>query len=152
MFNAWKQEKATAALIEAAQDLSDKLAEAKPHFVESHAAMARFWAGHMLSQGQDLMTLADWPAAARSKFISSTQTKIAALRKARAYDSSDGLAIWLHSARALGEPCIIPAVREIWQHLAQAGQNADAMALDLLQDAGLPPDQGRCIPKGFEAI
>lgn len=151
MFNAWKQEKATLALVEAAQDLSDKLAQAKPHFVESQAAMARFWAGQMLAQGQDLMQLADWPVTARNKFITETAGKITALRKARAYERSDGLAIWLHGARALNEPRILPAVREIWQQLAQAGQNADAMARDLLQDAGLPPDQGRRIPKGFEA-
>ena len=149
MFNAWKQEKATAALVEAAQDLSDKLADAKPHFVESQAATARLWAALYLAQGQDLFALTDWTPSALAKFIAKAETRITALRKKREYDSSDGLTIWLHSARAVVEPRLVPAVCEIWQHLSTAGQNADAMALDLLQDAGLPPDQGRAIPKGF---
>jgi hypothetical protein len=149
MFNAWKQEKATAALVDAAQDLSDKLRTAKPHFVESYAANARLWAAVYLAQGQDLLLLSDWSPAARVKFVAAAQTKIAALRKARDYDSSDGLTVWLHTARAVIEPRVAPAAREIWQHLDQAGQNADAMALDLLQEAGLPADLGRPLPKGF---
>lgn len=149
MFNAWKQEKATAALVQAAQELSDRLAESKPHFVDSQAATARLWAALYLAQGQDLFALTDWTPLALAKFITTAQTKIADLRKKREYDSSDGLTIWLHSARAVVEPRLLPAVCDIWQHLSTAGQNADAMALDLLQDAGLPPDQGRAIPKGF---
>ena len=150
MFNAWKQEKATAALVEAAQELADKLSTAKPHFVENYTAQARLWAGIFLSQGQDLHELMAWKPAAVAKFVTFAQTKIAALRKAREYDSSDGLAVWLHSARAVSEPRIASAVCEIWQHLSQAGQNADAMALELLQEADLPPDLGRRIPRGFD--
>lgn len=149
MFSAWKQEKSTAALVDEAQDLADKLAGAKPHFVEAQAAAARFWAASYLKDGQDLYALASWKPAAVTRFTSATQTRIAVLRKARDYDSSDGLAIWLHTARSVTEPRIAPAVREIWQHLMQAGQNADGMALDLITEAGLPPDDGRRVPAGF---
>jgi hypothetical protein len=149
MFSTWKQEKATAALVDEAQDLSEKLAQAKPHIVDSHAAAARFWAATYLSNGQKLHDLADWKPAAIARFSSTAQTRIAALRKAREYDSSDGLAIWLHTARAVTEPRIAPPVRDIWQHIVNAGPNADAMAADLMQDAGLPADETRRVPKGF---
>lgn len=151
MFNAWKQEKATATLVDEAQALSDKLAQSKPHIVESHAAAARFWAASYVAAAQDLQDMINWPAASVTRFASAAQTKIAALRKKREYDSSDGLAIWMHTARAVTEPKIAPATRDIWQHLLAAGPNADAMAQDLLQDAGLPLDQGFRIPKGFSA-
>ncbi|MES2435766.1 MAG: hypothetical protein V4586_18300 [Pseudomonadota bacterium] len=149
MFNAWKEEKATASLVDEAQALSDKLAQAKPHIVDSHAAAARFWAASYLAAGQNLQDLIDWPAASVTRFTKAAQTKITAMRKKREYDSSDGLAIWLHTARAVTEPRIAPAVRAIWRQLLAVGPNADAMAQDLLQDAGLPLDEGRRIPKGF---
>ncbi len=151
MFSTWKQEKATAALVDEAQALSDKLAEVKPHILESHAAAARFWAASYLVNGQNLYDLMVWKPAAVVRFAAATETRIAALRKKREYDSSDGLAIWLHTARAVTEPRIAPAVREIWQQLLNAGQNADGMAHDLLEDAGLPLDGGRRAPKGFGA-
>jgi len=149
MFGTWKQEKATANLVDEAQALSDKLAKAKPHILESHAAAAQFWAASYLAAGQNLYDLTDWTPAAVARFASTAKTRIEALRKKRAYDSSDGLAIWLHTARAVTELRIAPAVREIWQQILNAGPNADSMALDLLQDAGLPLDQGRRVPKGF---
>lgn len=149
MFSTWKQEKAVATLVDEAQALSDKLSSAKPHILDSHAAAAQFWAARYLAAGQDLHDLIDWKPAAVARFAATAQTRIAALRKQRDYDSSDGLAIWLHTARAVTEPRIAPAVREIWQQILAAGPNADAMAHDLLQDAGLPVDQGRRIPKGF---
>jgi hypothetical protein len=151
MFSNWQQEKATTALIDEAQAMADKLAAAKPHIVDSHAATAQLWAATYLSQGQDLYDLALWKPAAVARFVTGAQTRIAALRKQRAYDSSDGLALWLHTARAVSEPRLTPAVREIWQQIAQAGINADAMAADLLQDAGLPPDHSRRVPTGFVA-
>ncbi len=149
MFSTWKQEKAVQTVVDEAQALADKLADTKPHFVESQAAAARFWAGFYLASGQNLQAMTDWPPAAIVKFASTTQTKIAALRKKREYDTSDGLAVWLHTARAVTEPRIAPAVREIWASLMKAGPNADAMAHDKLLEAGLPLDQGRQIPKGF---
>jgi hypothetical protein len=150
MFNNWKQEKATTTLIDEAQALSDKLASAKPHIVDSHAAAAQFWAASHLSNGLNLHDLIGWKPADVARFAAATEKKIAALRKQRAYDSSDGLAIWLHTARAVTEPRIAPPAREIWRHLSQAGTNADAMAEDQLQDAGLQMGHGRCVPKGFE--
>lgn len=149
MFDTWKKEKATMALVDEAQALSDRLTQAKPHIVDSYAAAARYWAAFHLAAGHDLHKMFDWPPAAVVRFTTSTQTKIAALRKQREYDSSDGLAIWLHTARAVTEPRIAPAVREIWQRLLASGPNADAMTQDLVQDAGLPLDQCRHIPKGF---
>jgi hypothetical protein len=149
MFNAWKQEKATAALVEEAQTLADRLSDTKPHFLDSQAAHAALWAATLHAEGQDVHDLTQWPAARVTKFIKATQTRIAALRKAREYDSSDGLAIWLHTARAVAEPRILPAARQIWQHLLAAGPNAAPMAEDLLQDAGLPSDQGLRCPAGF---
>lgn len=149
MFSTWKQEKAVQTLIDEAQALSDKLADTKRHFVESQAAAARFWAASYLASGQNLHSMTDWPSADVTRFARMAQTKIAALRKAREYDSSDGLAVWLHTARAVVEPRLTPAVREIWHHLMNAGPNADAMAQDQLQEAGLAPDQGRQTPKGF---
>jgi hypothetical protein len=149
MFNAWKQEKATAALVDAANALSNKLAEAKPHFLESHAAFAAFWAASYLAEGQNLHDMADWKPSEVARFVSKTQTKIAALRKAREYDSSDGLSVWLHTARAISEPRIAPDVRDIWQQIVSAGPNAESMAADLLQDAGLPVEGDRRAPKGF---
>jgi hypothetical protein len=151
MFTAWKQEKTTAALVDEAQGLADKLEAAKPHIVDSYSSAARFWAASYLAEGRDLFDLMDWKPAEVARFVASTQTKIAALRKKREYDSSDGLAIWLHTARAVAEPRIAPTVGMIWQHLLNAGPNADAMAEDLLIDAGLPNDQGRRSPKGFSA-
>ncbi len=149
MFHAWKQEKATAALVEEAQALAEKLSDTKPHIVDSYAAYAQFWAAAYLAEGKDLHDLSHWPGAAVTKFVSATQTRIAALRKKRDYDSSDGLAVWLYTARAVKEPRIAPAVREIWQHLLATGQNAAAMAQDLLQDAELPTDQKPRAPEGF---
>ncbi|WP_426037570.1 hypothetical protein [Cypionkella sp. TWP1-2-1b2] len=149
MFNTWKIEKAKLALIGEAQGLADKLAQAKPHIVDSHAAAARFWAAYYLAAGQDLQKLIDWPPATVARFCTTAQAKIAVLRKQREYDSSDGLAIWLHTARAVIEPRIAPAAREIWQLLLAAGPNVEAMTRDLLQDAGLPFDQTLQIPEGF---
>jgi hypothetical protein len=151
MFNAWKQEKTTSALVDEAQAMAEKLASAKPHFVDSYAATSRFWAATYLADGKNLHDLTLWPPAATARFVSTAQTKIAALRKKREYDSSDGLAVWLHTARAVTEPRIAPHVCEIWRLITNAGPNADAMGLDLLQDAGLPADQARRIPKGFSA-
>ena len=68
MFSDWKQEKATAGLVAEAQAVADRLAGAKPHHVEAHAAAARFWAAAYLAEGQDLHLLADWPAADRRRF------------------------------------------------------------------------------------
>lgn len=149
MFSTWKQEKAVTNLIDEAQALSEKLATAKPHHLESHAAAAQFWAASYLAAGQDLHDLIDWTPKAVARFATTAQTRIAALRKQREYDSSDGLAIWMHTARAVTEPRIAPAVRGIWQHILNAGPNAESMAQDMLQDAGLPVDQSRCAPKGF---
>lgn len=149
MFSTWKQEKATAALVDEAQALADKLADAKPHHVESQAAAARFWAASYLARGQDLYRLAQWKPDAARRFASTAQASITALRKKREYDSSDGLAVWLHTARAVNEGRVAPAVREIWQHLTNAGPNADSMAEDLIQEAGLTPDGGRRVPEGF---
>jgi len=149
MFSTWKQEKATTSLIDAAQAVVDKLATAKPHIPEYQAAAAQFWEASYLAEGQNLHELTVWEPAAVARFVATAQTKIAALRKAREYDSSDGLAIWLHTARAVTEPRIAPVVREIWQHILNAGPNADGMAGDQIQDAGLSIGEGRRAPRGF---
>jgi hypothetical protein len=149
MFNAWKQEKATAALVDEAQALADKLADAKSHIVDSYAAYAQVWAATYRADGKDLHDLSNWPPATVSRFATAAQSKIAALRKSRDYDSSDGLTIWLHTARAVTEARIAPAVREIWDHILAAGPNADTMAQDLMEEAGLPVDTRRRAPAGF---
>lgn len=149
MFSNWKQEKAITARIDAAQAMADRLDSAKPHIRDGYAAAAWFWAGHHLAKEQDLYTLAAWKPADAARFITTTETRIAALRKQRAYDSSDGLTVWLHTALAVTEPRIVPAVRDIWQVLAGTGPDADAMAADLLRDAGLPPGVNRRVPQGF---
>lgn len=151
MFNAWKQEKATAAFVDEAHALSNKLAERKPHILDSHAATAEFWAASYLVEGQNLHDMMDWTPKALERFVSKSQTRIAALRKAREYDSSDGLTVWLHTARAVSEPRIVPHVRDIWRQILDAGPNVETMAQDLLQDAGLPIDGDRRAPKGFGA-
>jgi len=149
MFSTWKQEKAVASLVDEAQVLSDKLATAKPHILESHAAAAQFWAASYLADGQNLHDLMVWKPAAVARLVVTMQTRIAALRKKREYDSSDGLAIWLHTARAVTEPRIAPAVRDIWQLIMNAGPNADAMAQDQMHDAGISVQEGRKAPAGF---
>jgi hypothetical protein len=149
LFSNWRREKATMALVDEAVALSSKLEGAKPHFLDSHAAHAQFWAGFHFSNGLDLYDMIEWKAADLTLFAKAAETKIEALRKKRAYDSSDGLAIWLHTARAITEPRIAPAVRDIWRHILAAGPNSDAMASDLLHDAGLPMNNGRRLPKGF---
>lgn len=149
MFNAWKQEKATAALVEEARALAEKLSGAKPHILDSHAAAAQFWAASYLATGQDLFNLNDWTPAIAARFAAAVQARIAILRKKREYDSSDGLAIWLHTARAVTEPRVAPAARDIWQQILKAGPNAESMAQDLLHDAGLPVDEVRRVPNGF---
>lgn len=152
MFNAWKEEKAKAALVDEAQAMADKLETAKPHILDSHAAAAWFWDAACLAEGQDLQTLAAWKQPALARFISATQTRIAALRKQRDYDSSDGLAVWLHTARAVTEPRIAPPVRAIWALLAAAGPNAAPMAADLIAAAGLTGAPRLSIPAGFETV
>jgi hypothetical protein len=149
MFKNWQREKATSALIDEAQALADKLATAKPHVRDGHAAFAQFWEASYLIEKQNLHDLSRLKPEALKRFISATETKIVTLRKQRDYESSDGLAIWLHTARAVTEPRIVPAVRQIWQLLMDAGPNADAMLDDLLQDAELPPRADRRIPQGF---
>ncbi len=148
-FSNWQKEKAIQALVDEAQAVADRLAGGKPHAVEQHAAAAQFWAQVHLADGQDLTKLASWKAAEVQRFVRASQTKIAALRKARDYVSSDGLAAWLHTARAVQEPRITPAVREIWTHLSAAGQNVEAMLADLLEDAGMAMAEGRLVPEGF---
>jgi len=150
MFSTWKQEKAVASLVDEAQALFDKLATAKPHVLESHAAAAQFWSASYLADGQNLHELTGWKPAAVARFVLTAQTRIAALRKKREYDSSDGLAIWLHTARAVTEPRIAQVVRDIWQLILNAGPNADAMAQDQMQDAGIPVPNSRQAPIGFE--
>jgi hypothetical protein len=149
MFKNWQQEKATAALINEAQAVADRLQAAKPHMVDGLAAVAQFWAVSYHAGGQDLRDLSLWKPEEIRRFTSGAMTKIAALRKQRHYDSSDGLAVWLHTARAVTEPRIAPAVREIWQKLSEAGSNCDAMAEDMLTDAGISTGQPRCFPIGF---
>ncbi len=149
MFSDWKQEKAIAALVDDARAMADRLDGARPHIRDSHAAAARFWEASYLAEGQDLHHLASWPAANVKRFIAAAQTRIAALRKARAYDSSDGLTVWLHTARAVSEPRIAPAARDIWAHVMAAGPNTDLMASDLMAEAGLSGDPARRIPQGF---
>ncbi|MDO9639375.1 MAG: hypothetical protein Q7J44_12630 [Pseudotabrizicola sp.] len=148
-FGNWQKEKAVKALVDEAQAVADRLAGGKPHAVEQHAAAAQFWAAVYMAEGVDLTTLVGWKPAEVARFIRATQTKIAALRKARDYVSSDGLAVWLHTARAVQEPRIAPSAREIWAHLSAAGQNVEAMLADLLEDAGLPGVEGRRVPEGF---
>ena len=131
--------------------MASKLAGAKPHFVDSHQAYADFWAVFYLSTGLNLHEVITWKPAAVTRFVSASVNKIAVLRKQRAYDSSDGLAVWLHTARAVTEPRIAPAVRDIWHALAKAGPNAAGMAEDLVQEAGLQGDHRFRVPKGFEA-
>ena len=150
MFGTWKAEKAITALVDEAQALADKLASAKPHFVDSHAAEAQFWAVSSLADGVDLTGVAAWKPAALARFIKASGSRIAALRKAREYARSDGLAIWLHTARAVTEPRIVPPAREIWRSLAGAGPNAAGLAEDLLRDAGLPSGSRLQVPLGFE--
>ncbi len=150
MFKNWQQEKAVAALVDEAQALADRLAQAKPHQVDSYSAHSRFWSASALAEGQDLFTLSGWKPAALKGFLSASEARIATLRKQRAYDSSDGLTIWLLTARAVREPRMTPALRRIWRHLMAAGPNADAMATDLLAEAGLPHPQSRRTPTGFE--
>lgn len=152
MFSAWKEEKAKAALVDEAQAMADRLEAAKPHIRDSYAATAWFWDAAYLADGVDLQTLAKWKPAAVARFVTATQTKIAALRKTRAYDSSDGLAVWLHTARAVTEPRIAPPVRAIWQALAAAGPNAAPMAADLIAEAGLTGAPRLSIPVGFEPV
>ncbi len=75
MFSSWKEEKAKAALVDAAQDLADKLATAKPHILDSYTATARFWAATYLADGVDLHNIAHWKPAAVTRFANATATK-----------------------------------------------------------------------------
>lgn len=149
MFNAWQQEKATAALVGDAQAMANRLASAKKHVVDSYAATTWFWAASLQAEGQDPYDMASWPPAAVSRFVTATQTRVAALRKKRDYDLSDGLAVWLHTARALTEPRIARPVHEIWQLILNAGPNADTMATDLMAEAGLAAALVRKAPAGI---
>lgn len=149
MFNTWQQEKATAALVGDAQAVADRLATAKRHVVDSFAATAWFWAASLQAEGQDPYAIASWPPAAVTRFLTATQTRIAALRKTRDYDLSDGLSVWLHTARAVTEPRIARPVQDIWQMILGAGPNADTMATDLMAEAGLPAVLVRQAPTGI---
>lgn len=152
MFSSWKEEKAKAAVVDEAQAMAEKLETAKSHIRDSHAAHAWFWDAAYLAEGQDLQTLASWKPAAVARFISAVQTRSAALRKKREYDSSDGLLVWLYTARAVTEPRVTPPVRAIWQLLARAGPNAAPMAAELITEAGLTGAPRLLVPAGFEPI
>lgn len=149
MFSTWKAEKAVAALVDEAQALADKLAGAKPHFVDAYAAWAQVWAVQFMAEGMDLTGIMGWKPADAARFAKTSATRIAALRKARDYDRSDGLTIWMHTARAVSEPRIWPPVQAIWRGLTQAGPNAPAMADEALAEAGLPVGGPRLVPNGL---
>ena len=149
MFGAWQQEKATEALVADAQAVADRLASAKRHVVDSYAATAWFWSASLQADGQDPYAMASWSPAAVARFVTKTQTRIAVLRKKREYDLSDGLAVWLHTARAVTEPRIAGPVRDVWQMILDAGPNSDTMATDLMAEAGLPAVLIRQAPAGF---
>lgn len=149
MFNAWQQEKAKAALVDDAQAVADRLASAKPHVLDRFAAMVWFWAASLQAEGQDVQAIAGWPKAAVDRFAAKTQTRIGSLRKTRDYDLSDGLAVWLHTARAVTEPRLLPPVRDIWQMILAAGPNAEDMARDLAAEAGLSSHPIPQAPAGF---
>lgn len=151
-FGDWKLEKAVQALIDEAQALADRLALAKPHVIESYAAFAQVWAVTYLETAQDLAAIAGWKPTDVKRFIAGSQTKIAALRKDRNYDSSDGLAVWLHTARAVLEPRVAAPVDQIWRILQQPSANAEAMMLDLLQDAGLATGNAQIVPKQHRGL
>lgn len=148
-FGDWKLEKGVLALISGAQDVADRLASAKPHVVDSYAAYAQFWAVVHLNGGHDLREVAAWKPVEVKRFVAASQAKIEILRKARDYDSSDGLAVWLHTARAVFEPRIRPAAAQIWRLLTAQSANIDAMVADMLADADLPRDHPRLLPKGY---
>lgn len=150
MFSNWKQEKAIAALVEEAQALADKLARAKPHFLDAYAAEAQVCAVRFEAEGQDLAGMPTWKPVDAARFAKSAQTRIAALRKARDYGPSDGLTIWLHTARAVSEPRVLPPVQEVWARLGQAGPNAMSMAAEVLVEAGLPAGGARVVPLGLD--
>ena len=149
MFTAWQQEKATAAQVGDAQAVADRLASAKGHVVDNYAATAWFWAASLQAEGQDPYAIASWPPAAVARFVTVTQTRMAALRKKRDYDLSDGLAVWLHTARAVKETRIARPVQDIWQMLLNAGPNADTMAIERMAEAGLPAVLVRQAPAGI---
>ena len=149
MFGTWKAEKAIAALVDEAQALADKLASAKPHFVESYAAEAQVWAVRHRAEGVDLAGVLNWAPADAARFAKSAAARIAALRKARDYGPSDGLTIWLHTARAVSEPRILVPLREIWARLGEVGPNAASMAEEALAEAGLPTGEAWIVPKGL---
>lgn len=151
MFANWKQEKATTALIVEAEDHAARLAAAKPHVRDGQLAYAQLWEGVHAAKGQDVQALMQWKPAMVGRFATATQARIAVLRKERAYESSDGLAVWLMTARAATEPRMIPAVREVWRHLMTAGPNSETMAAELLAEAGLPDTVVRQVPPGFQA-
>jgi hypothetical protein len=149
MFGTWKAEKAVQALVDEAQGLADKLAGAKPHFVDAYAAWAQVWAVEHLAEGRDLAAVLTWKPAEAARFAKQAETRIAAYRKAREYERSNGLTIWMHTARAVGEPRVLPPVRAIWLALAQAGPNAPSMADEALAEAGLPPSAAWIVPMGL---
>ncbi len=151
MFGNWKVEKAVQALVDEAQALADKLEGAKPHFVESYLAEAMVWVVIYQAEGVDLRQIAGWKPEVAAKFAKAAAAKIAVLRKARDYGPSDGLTVWLHTARSVSEPRMVPAVRAIWRELMKAGPNADGRAVDLLAEAGLTGDVRRFVPKGYES-
>ncbi len=149
MFGTWKAEKAVQALVDEAQALADKMAGAKPHFVDAYAAWAQVWAVQHQGEGQDLAGVLGWKHAEAARFAKAAATRIAALRKAREYERSDGLTIWMHTARAVSEPRLLPPVRAIWARLAEAGPNVPTMTEEALVEAGLPTGGARCVPLGL---
>jgi len=150
MFGTWKAEKAVQALVDEAQALADKLAVAKPHFVDAYATWAQVWAVQFAAEGQDLASVQAWKPAEAARFAKAAAARIAVLRKAREYERSDGLTVWMHTARAVGEPRVLPAVQAIWVRLAEAGPNVPTMTEEALIEAGLPVGGARVVPLGLE--
>jgi hypothetical protein len=150
MFNDWKAEKAIEALVTEAQDLADKLATTKPHFRDSYATQVQVWAAIHHAKGEDLYALMDWKPAAITSFAKSAAREFAALRKAREYERSDGLNVWLQTARALTQPRIMAPAKAIWEALAEAGLNVPTMVEEVLEEQGLTASPFGPVPKGFE--
>ena len=149
MFGTWKAEKAVQALVDEAQALADKLVGAKPHFVDAYAAWAQVWAVQHRAEGLDLAGVLGWKPAEAARFAKAAATRIAAFRKAREYERSDGLTIWMHTARAVSEPRLLPPVRAIWAALDLAGPNVATMAEEALAEAGLSVGAARVVPVGL---
>ena len=125
--------------------------------IDMTLAVTMHWAEFYKARNRDLYLMANWIEHDLA-FPLELNRSIRDQQKQGAPMAATGLMVWLHSARALCEPQLRLLGRQIWEELASASVESEAIASDLAaasQELGVPVDNGvfdyRRVPLGLEA-